>query len=140
MQYVGSTTKLLEVRLAEHKSAARTGMYKNRLGEHMRLLGVDEFYICEVARYKDISNVELRQHEQEAIDSQDPAQLLNDKMAHSGCEDQASYMRMYYQKKKQDPEWHAKYKERSKIANKKCRDNKKAMKEFLLEYENIEVE
>ena len=139
MQYVGSTTKLLEVRLAEHKSAARTGMYKNRLGEHMRKLGVDEFYINEVARYENISRAELRRHEQEAIDSQDPAQLLNDKMAHSGCENQASYMRMYYQKKKQDPEWRAKFNEKCKLAMRKYNANKKAMKDFLLEYESIEI-
>ena len=115
MIYIGSTTKTLAKRFADHMWSFHN-LPEGVLYKHMKLIGPNQFYI-QIINHKVVENeTELRMLEQLEIDKYNPNILLN-------CRDSYSAKNRSYIAKcaTKDPNYYEKERQRNKIYRTKNR-------------------
>jgi hypothetical protein len=128
MVYIGSTKQLLPKRWESHKTACRVGI-NYKVYQHMRTVGVDKFRIELICEQEFATRKEQRQVEQEEIQKIPVDRRLNVLAALAVHPDRrldlskkkASRMAYYY-RRKADPTWIEKERERNRLRMAKKRD------------------
>lgn len=119
--YIGSTRLILRKRMECHRSEAKKGNNK-KLSSHMRENGINNFKIELIKEMTVSSKKEARKEEQIEIEKIEKENLLNILRAYSfntektrDQEKRKKSRRDYYHRKKLDPEWLEKEKNRNKL-------------------------